>query len=334
MKKILVTGGTGYIGSHTCIELLNSGYELILLDNLSNSKIDVVEKIKNITGRDFKFYQCDYNCKEELEKVFSENEIGYVINFAGFKAVGESVEKPLEYYINNVYGALNLLQVMKEHNVKNFVFSSSATVYGDPKKVPITEEFEVGDTTNPYGTSKYMIEVILKDLYKSDPTWNIVILRYFNPIGAHKSGLIGENPRGIPNNLLPYVTRVANGSLKELSVYGNDYETPDGTGIRDYIHVVDLAIGHVKAIKKIQKDEKLLNIYNLGTGHGYSVLDIVKTFEKVNNVKVPYKITTRRLGDIAICYADTKKAKEEIDFEAKFTLEDMVRDAWNYQKNN
>lgn len=334
MKKILVTGGAGYIGSHTCVELLNAGYELIVLDNFSNSKIEVLEKIKNITGKDFKFYKCDYTKKEELEVVFNENEIDCVINFAGFKAVGESVQKPIEYYINNVYGALNLLQIMKEHNVKNFVFSSSATVYGDPKLMPINEECEVGGTTNPYGTSKYMIELILQDIYKSDSTWNIVILRYFNPIGAHKSGLLGEEPQGIPNNLLPYVTRVANGSLKELSVFGNDYNTKDGTGIRDYIHVVDLAVGHVKAIEKIKKDEKLLSIYNLGTGHGYSVLDIVKTFEKVNNIKVPYKIVSRRLGDIAVCYADPKKAKEEIGFEAELDLEDMVRDAWNYQKNN
>ncbi|CCZ56057.1 uDP-glucose 4-epimerase [Clostridium sp. CAG:1219] len=334
MKKILVTGGAGYIGSHTCVELLNAGYELVVLDNFSNSKPEVLEKIKKITGKDFKFYECDYTSAEALEKVFIENEIGQVINFAGFKAVGESVAKPLEYYTNNVYGALNLLQVMKKYNVKNFVFSSSATVYGDPERIPIDEECRVGGTTNPYGTSKYMIELILKDLYKSDPTWNIVILRYFNPIGAHKSGLIGEEPQGIPNNLLPYITRVANGTLKELSVYGDDYDTKDGTGVRDYIHVVDLAIGHVKAIEKILKDEKKLSIYNLGTGNGYSVLEIVNAFKEENKVDVPYRITDRRPGDIAVCYANPKKAKEELGFVAKYGIDDMVRDAWNYQKNN
>lgn len=334
MKKILVTGGAGYIGSHTCVELLNAGYELVVLDNFSNSKPEVLEKIKKITGKDFKFYECDYTSTEALEKVFIENEIGQVINFAGFKAVGESVAKPLEYYTNNVYGALNLLQVMKKYNVKNFVFSSSATVYGDPERIPIDEECRAGGTTNPYGTSKYMIELILKDLYKSDPTWNIVILRYFNPIGAHKSGLIGEEPQGIPNNLLPYITRVANGTLKELSVYGDDYDTKDGTGVRDYIHVVDLAIGHVKAIEKILKDEKKLSIYNLGTGNGYSVLEIVNAFKEENKVDVPYRITDRRPGDIAVCYANPKKAKEELGFVAKYGIDDMVRDAWNYQKNN
>lgn len=334
MKKILVTGGAGYIGSHTCVELLNAGYELVVLDNFSNSKPEVLEKIKKITGKDFKFYECDYTSAEALEKVFIENEIGQVINFAGFKAVGESVAKPLEYYTNNVYGALNLLQIMKKYNVKDFVFSSSATVYGDPERIPIDEECMVGGTTNPYGTSKYMIELILKDLYKSDPTWNIVILRYFNPIGAHKSGLIGEEPQGIPNNLLPYITRVANGTLKELSVYGNDYDTKDGTGVRDYIHVVDLAIGHVKAIEKILKDEKKLSIYNLGTGNGYSVLEIVNAFKEENKVDVPYRITDRRPGDIAVCYANPKKAKEELGFVAKYGIDDMVRDAWNYQKNN
>ena len=334
MKKILVTGGAGYIGSHTCVELLNAGYELVVLDNFSNSKPEVLEKIKKITGKDFKFYECDYTSASALEKVFIENKIGQVINFAGFKAVGESVAKPLEYYTNNVYGALNLLQVMKKYNVKNFVFSSSATVYGDPERIPIDEECRVGGTTNPYGTSKYMIELILKDLYKSDPTWNIVILRYFNPIGAHKSGLIGEEPQGIPNNLLPYITRVANGTLKELSVYGDDYDTKDGTGVRDYIHVVDLAIGHVKAIEKILKDEKKLSIYNLGTGNGYSVLEIVNAFKEENKVDVPYRITDRRPGDIAVCYANPKKAKEELGFVAKYGIDDMVRDAWNYQKNN
>ena len=334
MKQILVTGGAGYIGSHTVIELLNANYDVVILDDFSNSKKETLEKIKKITGKNFKFYECDYKDKEALNKIFNENDIYAVINFAGFKAVGESVAKPLDYYINNVYGALNLLEVMKEHNVKNFVFSSSATVYGDPESVPISEDAKTGGTTNPYGTSKYMIECILKDLYKSDNSWNIVILRYFNPIGAHESGLIGEEPQGIPNNLMPYITRVANGTLKELSVFGNDYDTIDGTGVRDYIHVVDLAIGHVKALGKIEKDEKLISIYNLGTGEGYSVLQIINTFEKVNNIKIPYKIVDRRKGDIAIYLADSKKAENELKFKANRTLEEMMRDAWNYQKNN
>ena len=334
MKSILVTGGAGYIGSHTCIELLNSGYDLVIIDDFSNSKYETLDKIKKITGKNFKFYECDYKDKEALNKIFSENDIYAVINFAGFKAVGESVVKPLEYYINNVYGALNLLEVMKEHNVKNFVFSSSATVYGNPKVVPLKEDAEVGNTTNPYGTTKYMIEVILKDLYKSDSSWNIVILRYFNPIGAHPSHLIGEEPQGIPNNLVPYITRVANKTLKELSVFGNDYDTIDGTGVRDYIHVVDLAIGHVKALEKIEKNEKLISIYNLGTGEGYSVLQIINTFEKVNNIKIPYKIVERRSGDIAVYLADPKKAENELNFKTTKTLEDMLRDAWNYQKYN
>ena len=334
MKQILVTGGAGYIGSHTVIELLNANYDVVILDDFSNSKKETLEKIKKIKGKNFKFYECDYKDKEALNKIFNENDIYAVINFAGFKAVGESVAKPLDYYINNVYGALNLLEVMKEHNVKNFVFSSSATVYGDPESVPISEDAKTGGTTNPYGTSKYMIECILKDLYKSDNSWNIVILRYFNPIGAHESGLIGEEPQGIPNNLMPYITRVANGTLKELSVFGNDYDTIDGTGVRDYIHVVDLAIGHVKALGKIEKDEKLISIYNLGTGEGYSVLQIINTFEKVNNIKIPYKIVDRRKGDIAIYLADSKKAENELKFKANRTLEEMMRDAWNYQKNN
>ena len=334
MKKILVTGGMGYIGSHTCVELLNSGKEIVVVDNLSNSKIDVLDKIKQITGKDFKFYNINYLDREKLEKVFEENEIDSVINFAGFKAVGESVQKPLEYYINNISGALVLLDTMKKYNVKKFVFSSSATVYGDPEVVPITEDCKVGGTTNPYGTTKLFIEQILKDLYKSDDTWDIAILRYFNPIGAHESGLIGENPNGIPNNLMPYITKVAIGQLKELSVFGNDYDTKDGTGVRDYIHVVDLAHGHLLALNKLDKEEKGLFIYNLGTGNGYSVLDIVETFKKVNNVDVPYKIAPRRPGDIATCYSDPTKARIEIGFECTHTLEDMCRDGWNYQKNN
>lgn len=332
MGKILITGGAGYIGSHTCVELLNAGKELVVIDNFSNSRPEVLENIKKITGKDFKFYEIDYLDKERLEEVFKENEIESVINFAGFKAVGESVQKPIEYYINNVSGALNLLNVMKQYNVKKFVFSSSATVYGDPEQVPITEDSKIGGTTNPYGTSKYMIEQILQDLYKSDNSWDIVILRYFNPVGAHESGLIGENPQGIPNNLMPYIAQVASGKLKELSVFGNDYETSDGTGVRDYIHVVDLAIGHVKAIEKIDKEGKGLYIYNLGTGTGYSVLDMVHSFENVNGIKVPYKITDRRPGDIAKCYANPQKAYNELGFKTEKTLDDMCRDTWNFQQ--
>ncbi len=334
MNKILVTGGAGYIGSHTCVELLNAGYEIVVLDNFSNSKPEVLDKIKKITGKDFKFYEIDYTKKEDLEVVFKENKIEAVINFAGYKAVGESVQKPIEYYINNVYGALVLLDVMKKYNVKKFVFSSSATVYGNPEVVPITEEAKVGGTTNPYGTSKLMIEQILQDVYKSDNTFDIAILRYFNPIGAHESGLIGEEPNGIPNNLMPYVSRVACKKLEKLSVFGNDYDTEDGTGVRDYIHVVDLAIGHIKAIEKLNKENSGVYIYNLGTGKGYSVLDIVNTFEKVNNVKVPYVIAPRRSGDIAKCYADPTKAQNEIGFKATKNLEDMCKDTWNYQIKN
>lgn len=333
MKKILVTGGAGYIGSHTCVELLNAGKELVVIDNFSNSKPEVLENVKKITGKDFRFYEMDYLEKEKLEKVFSENEIDSVINFAGFKAVGESVAKPIEYYINNVSGALGLLNTMKKYNVKKFVFSSSATVYGDPEVVPITENSKVGGTTNPYGTSKLMIEQILQDLYKSDNSWDIVILRYFNPVGAHSSGLIGENPQGIPNNLMPYIAQVASGKLKELSVFGNDYNTKDGTGVRDYIHVVDLAIGHVKAIEKLDKEKNGIYIYNLGTGVGYSVLDMVNAFEKANNIKIPYKIAPRRAGDIATCYADPTKSKEELGFKTEKNLEDMCKDTWHFQRN-
>lgn len=333
MKKILVTGGAGYIGSHTCVELLNSGREIVVIDNFYNSKPKAIEAIKKITGKDFKFYEMDYLDREKLEKVFEENEIESVINFAGYKAVGESVKKPIEYYTNNVSGALVLLDTMKKYGVKKFVFSSSATVYGDPEIIPITEECKTGGTTNPYGTTKLFIEQILKDIYKADNSWDICILRYFNPIGAHESGLIGEEPQGIPNNLMPYITRVAAGTLNELSVFGNDYDTPDGTGVRDYIHVVDLSIGHIKALDKLDKEEKGLYIYNLGTGTGYSVLDMVKAFEKANNVEVKYKITERRPGDIAKCYADPTKAKNELGFVAQKNLEDMCRDSWNFQKN-
>ena len=327
---VLLPGGAGYIGSHTAVELLNSGKEIVIIDNFSNSKAEVLEKIKKITGKDFKFYEMDYRDKEKLEKVFTENDIEAVLNFAGYKAVGESVQKPIEYYDNNINGALALLEVMKKHNVKKFIFSSSATVYGDPEVIPITEERKTGGTTNPYGTTKLFIEQILKDTYASDNTWDICILRYFNPVGAHESGLIGEEPQGIPNNLMPYVVRVAAGILPQLSVFGNDYNTPDGTGVRDYIHVVDLAKGHVLALNKLEKENKGLFIYNLGTGTGYSVLDMVKAFEKATGKEVPYKIAPRRSGDIATCYANPKKAKEELGWEATKTLEDMCRDSWNY----
>ena len=332
--SILVTGGAGYIGSHTCVELLNNGYELVVIDNFSNSKPESIDSIKKITGKDFKFYNIDYLDKNLLEKVFQENNIDSVINFAGYKAVGESVEKPIEYYINNVSGALILLDVMKKYNVKKFVFSSSATVYGDPEIIPITEDCKIGGTTNPYGTSKLFIEQILQDIYKSDNTWDIAILRYFNPVGAHSSGLIGEDPKGIPNNLMPYISKVGNKELKELSVFGNDYNTKDGTGVRDYIHVVDLAKGHVLALDKLNKDKKGIFIYNLGTGTGYSVLDIVNTYSKVNNVDIPYKIAPRRAGDIASCYSDPSKAKKELGFECTKTLEDMCKDSYNFIKNH
>ena len=329
--SILVTGGAGYIGSHTVVELLNNNMDVIIIDDFSNSTPKVLENIKKITGKNFKFYEQDYADREKLEKVFEENpDIEGVINFAGFKAVGESVQKPIDYYINNVSGALVLLDTMKRYNVKKFVFSSSATVYGEENSVPYVETMKTGGTTNPYGTTKLFIEQILKDIYKSDNSWDIAILRYFNPIGSHESGLIGEEPQGIPNNLMPYIVRVASGQLKELSVFGNDYDTPDGTGVRDYIHVVDLAKGHVKAIEKLNKERSGLYIYNLGTGVGYSVLDIVKTFEKVTGQKVPYKIAPRRPGDIAICFANAEKAKKELCWTSEKTLDDMCRDSWNY----
>ena len=331
--KILLTGGAGYIGSHTAIELLKQGNEIVIIDDFSNSSSKALDAIKKITGKDFKFYEMDYKDREKLEKVFEENKIDAVINFAGFKAVGESVKKPLNYYINNVSGALVLLDTMKKYNCKKFVFSSSATVYGDPEKVPLTEECRVGGTSNPYGRTKLMIEYILKDIYTSDDSWDICILRYFNPVGNHESGLIGEEPRGIPNNLMPYIVRVASGKLEQLSIFGNDYNTHDGTGVRDYIHVVDLAKGHVKAIEKLEKEGKGLYIYNLGTGIGYSVLDIVNAFEKSTGQKINYKITERRPGDIAECYADSKKAKEELNWIAEKNLEDMCRDSWTYIKN-
>ena len=284
--SILVTGGAGYIGSHTAVELLNAGRDIVIIDNFSNSKPEVLKKIKKITGKDFKFYEIDYLDRKALEKVFKENKIEAVLNFAGYKAVGESVQKPLEYYENNISGAIVLLETMRKYNVKKFIFSSSATVYGEPEKIPLTEECKIGGTTNPYGTTKLFIEQILQDLYKSDNTWDIAILRYFNPVGAHESGLIGEEPQGIPNNLMPYIVRVASGELEQLSIFGNDYNTPDGTGVRDYIHVVDLAKGHIKALEKLEKENSGIYIYNLGTGVGYSVLDMVKAFEEALGHKV------------------------------------------------
>ena len=331
---ILLPGGAGFIGAHTAVELLNEGKDIIIIDNFSNSKPEVLDAIKKITGKDFKFYKMDYSNKNDLEKVFEENKIEAVINFAGYKAVGESVKKPIEYYMNNVSGCLILLDVMRKYGVKKFIFSSSATVYGEPERIPLTEDCKTGGTTNPYGTTKLFIEQILKDLYKSDKTWDICILRYFNPVGAHESGLIGEEPQGIPNNLMPYVVRVASGELKELSIFGNDYNTKDGTGVRDYIHVVDLAKGHLKALEKIDKENAGLYIYNLGTGTGYSVLDMVQAFEKATGKKVAYKIAPRREGDIAECYADPKKAKEELGWIANKTLEDMCKDSWKYINKN
>lgn len=332
--KILVTGGIGYIGSHTVVELLNNDYEVIIVDNLINSKIEVIDKIKKLTNKDFTFIKgdvCDY---ELMSNIFDNNKIDAVIHFAGLKAVGESVEKPLEYYANNVGSTINLIKVMQEHNCKNIVFSSSATVYGTPKTVPIKEDFPLS-TTNPYGTTKLINEWILSDVYKADNGWKVTLLRYFNPIGAEKSGLLGEDPKDTPNNLMPYIVRVAIGKLNHLNVFGNDYPTHDGTGVRDYIHVVDLAKGHVKAL---ENNGQGLFIYNLGTGKGYSVLDLVNTFEKVNNVHIPYKITERRAGDVAQCYANPSKAKKELGWEAEFNIEDMCKDSYNFiikqEKNN
>ena len=330
--KVLVTGGIGYIGSHTVVELLDSGVEVVVIDNLSNSKIEVVEKIKKITNKDFKFYKDDCLDALALEKIFNENNIDAVIHFAGFKAVGESVSEPLKYYKNNLISTINLLEVMKKHNCKKIVFSSSATVYGSPKKLPIKENFEL-HTTNPYGTTKLMIEDILRDLYKSDNEWSIAILRYFNPIGSHSSYLIGEDPNGIPNNLMPYIVKVALGKLECLNVFGDDYNTKDGTGVRDYIHVVDLAKGHIKALEKIMSN-KICEEYNLGTGNGYSVLEIVNTFNKVNDINLNYKIIERRKGDIAACFADTTKAKKELNWEAKLGIEEMCKDSYLFAKNN
>ena len=331
MKKILVTGGAGYIGSHAAVELLDAGYEIIIVDNFYNSKPKALENIKKITGKKFSFYEGDVCDKELLRKIFSENEIEAVMHFAGYKAVGESVAKPLMYYRNNIDCTLSLLEVMAEFNCKKFVFSSSATVYGNPERLPIDEKCRLS-VTNPYGATKLYIEGILKDLYISDNDWSIAILRYFNPVGAHESGLIGEEPNGIPNNLVPYIVKVANKELPYLNVFGNDCDTPDGTGVRDYIHVVDLAKGHLNSLDYILK-HKGIDYYNLGTGKGYSVLDLVKTFEKVNNVEIPYKIVARRPGDIATCFADPSYAKEKLNWEAKLGLESMLSSAYKFAKN-
>ena len=331
--NILLTGGAGYIGSHTIIELDKAGHSVVVVDNLVNSNPESLRRVSKIIGKEIPFYEVDVRDREKLSKVFDENKIDAVIHFAGLKAVGESVSKPLEYYHNNMTGTFILLDVMRQHGCKNIIFSSSATVYGDPAIIPITEECQKGHCTNPYGQTKSMLEEVLMDVQKADPEWNVVHLRYFNPIGAHHSGTIGENPNGIPNNLMPYITQTAVGIRKELGVFGNDYDTPDGTGVRDYIHVCDLASGHVAALKAIEKKCGLA-IYNLGTGHGYSVLDVVKAFEKVNGVKVPYSIKPRRPGDIATCYCNPAKAEAELGWIAKYGIEEMCRDSWNWQKKN
>ncbi|MBQ3038763.1 MAG: UDP-glucose 4-epimerase GalE [Clostridia bacterium] len=330
--KILVTGGAGYIGSHTCVELLNKGYEIIVLDNLDNSCEKSLDVVKKLTGKDFKFYKVDLLDYEATNKVFEENKIDSVIHFAGLKAVGESVSIPIRYYHNNITGTLNLLDIMQKHDVYNIVFSSSATVYGTPKTVPITEDFPLS-TTNPYGSTKLMIENILKDVYMSNNKWSITLLRYFNPIGANKSGEMGEDPKGIPNNLLPYISQVAVGKLEYLHVFGNDYDTKDGTGVRDYIHVVDLALGHIKSIEK-KTDKPGVHIYNLGTGNGYSVLEMVAAFEKASGKEVPYKIEARRPGDIAECYANPEKAKNELDWVATRGIDEMCEDSWRWQSTH
>lgn len=331
--RILVTGGAGYIGSHTCVELLNAGYEVVILDNLYNSSKKAVDRIEEITGKKVTFYENDMLDVDAMEKLFSKEQIDCVIHFAGLKAVGESVVKPLEYYKNNIQGTLTLVETMRKHGCKNIIFSSSATVYGDPAFVPITEECPKGTPTNPYGWTKSMLEQILTDLHTADEEWNVILLRYFNPIGAHKSGMIGEDPKGIPNNLLPYVAQVAIGKLECVGVFGNDYDTPDGTGVRDYIHVVDLAIGHVKAIDKI-KENPGVKVYNLGTGNGYSVLDVIKAFSKACGHDVPYQIKPRRPGDIATCYADASLAKRELGWEAQYGIEEMCADSWKWQSMN
>ena len=331
--KILVTGGAGYIGSHTIIELYAAGHEVVVVDNLCNSSCRSLERVEAITGKKVPFHQVDIRDRAGLDKVLDEHKVDACIHFAGLKAVGESVAKPFEYYENNIGGTLVLIDALRSHGCKNLIFSSSATVYGNPAIIPITEECPKGKCTNPYGQTKSMLEEIFIDIQKADPEWNVVLLRYFNPIGAHESGLIGEDPNGIPNNLMPYITQVAVGKRAELGVFGNDYDTHDGTGVRDYIHVVDLAAGHVKALGAIRKGCGLA-IYNLGTGHGYSVLDVVKAFEKANGVKVPYSIKPRRPGDIATCYSDPAKAERELDWKARFGIEEMCRDSWHWQSSN
>lgn len=332
--SVLVTGGAGYIGSHTCLQLLEAGYDVVVVDNLINSCEESLKRVELITGKKLKFYLTSILDRENLDAVFSHENIEAVIHFAGLKAVGESVQKPLEYYQNNITGTLVLLDVMRKHNVKKIVFSSSATVYGDPAFVPITETCPLNPPTNPYGRTKAMLEQILTDLHTADQEWSVMLLRYFNPIGAHESGLIGEDPKGIPNNLLPYVTQVAVGKLEVLGVFGNDYDTPDGTCIRDFIHVVDLAAGHIKALQKILSAVSDVRIYNLGTGNGYSVLDVINAFEKANDLKVNYVIKDRRPGDIPVCYADPSKAEKELGWKAEKDITDMCRDSWNWQKNN
>ena len=332
MKNILVTGGAGYIGSHTCVELLNSGYGVVVADNLSNSCRESLNRVQKITGKELKFYECDVRDRAAVSKIFEENEIDWVIHFAGLKAVGESCAKPVEYYDNNLFGTLALLEVMRAHGCKKIVFSSSATVYGDPEVLPLTEECKTGGTTNPYGTSKYFQEIMLEDVYKADNEWTVALLRYFNPVGAHESGLIGEDPRGIPNNLTPYIAKVAVGELKEIGVFGNDYPTPDGTGVRDYIHVVDLAKGHVAAIDKIVKSG--VYIYNLGTGTGYSVMQVIHAYERACGRSLPYVIKPRRAGDIAAFYADASKAERELGWKARYGIDEMCSSSWNWQKNN
>ena len=331
--RILVTGGAGYIGTHTVVELQNSGHDVVVVDNLSNSNVKALQRVSRITGKQVPFYQVDLRDRDGLEQILSSNKFDCCIHFAGLKAVGESVRIPLKYYDNNITGTLTLLEAMQAHQCRNIIFSSSAPVYGNPEKVPVTEECPKGQCTNPYGQTKTMIEQILMDLQKSDPAWNVVLLRYFNPIGAHPSGLIGEDPRGIPNNLMPYITQVAVGKRPELGVFGDDYPTPDGTCIRDYIHVMDLAAGHVKALKALEQNCGLA-VYNLGTGKGYSVLEVIRAFEKANGVKIPYRIQARRAGDVPAVYADPSKAERELGWKAGYGIEEMCRDSWNWQKNN
>lgn len=331
--KVLVAGGTGYIGSHICVELLQANHDVVVIDDFSNSKPEVLKYIKEITGKDVKFYEFNILDEKKTEEVFKENDLDAVIHCAAFKAVGESVEKPIEYYTNNLTTTLIVAKMMKKYHVNNIVFSSSATVYGDPEVVPLTEDCKLGETTNPYGASKAMMERILTDVQHACPEMSVTLLRYFNPIGAHESGLLGEDPKGIPNNLMPYIMKVAAGELPCLGVFGDDYDTPDGTGVRDYIHVVDLAKGHVKAVKKLE-DNSGLSIYNLGTGKGYSVLDIVKNFEAATGVKIPYSIKPRRAGDVATCYSDATKAKKELGWEAEYDIKDMCADSWNFQQKN